>query len=114
MVVLESMMSTMKLGPNSDNLIPVNSNTQAPAPKSGAAGSVAKEKATKTAGVAVTVSTLARTLEAAKAGDTAEIDTAKVAAVRDALQNGTYTVNPEAIADKMLANAQELLQRTRS
>jgi negative regulator of flagellin synthesis FlgM len=113
MVVLESMMSNMKLSPT-DKSIPVSPNAQAPASKGGAVGSVAKEKTTKAAGVAVTVSTLARTLEAAKAGDTAEVDTAKVTAVRDALQKGTYTVNPEAIADKMLANAQELLQRTRS
>jgi negative regulator of flagellin synthesis FlgM len=36
----------------------------------------------------------------------------KVAAVRSAIQDGSYVVNPEAIADKLLANAQEMLKRT--
>jgi negative regulator of flagellin synthesis FlgM len=32
--------------------------------------------------------------------------------VKAAIQDGTFTVNAEAIADKLLANAQELLNRT--
>lgn len=67
----------------------------------------------KSAGVAVTVSTTARTLEQVSRGDTAEVDTDKVNAVRSAIEQGTYVVNAEAIADKLLANAQEMLDRTR-
>lgn len=37
---------------------------------------------------------------------------AKVEAVRSAIEQGTYVVNPEVIADKLLANAQEMLNRT--
>ena len=36
-------------------------------------------------------------------------DTAKVQRISDAIRNGQFKVNPEAIADKLIANAQELL-----
>ena len=42
------------------------------------------------------------------------IDTAKVAHVRQALQNGTYKVNPEVIADKLISNAKELVRGSSS
>ena len=38
-----------------------------------------------------------------------EFDAAKVERIRAAIAAGTYTVNPEAIADKLIANAQEVL-----
>jgi negative regulator of flagellin synthesis FlgM len=60
------------------------------------------------------VSTLARTLAASRSDETADVDTEQVDSVRAAIQNGTYKVNPEAIADKLLANAQEMLNRTRN
>ncbi len=63
-------------------------------------------------GVAVTVSTAVRTLEQANRGEAADIDMEKVNAVRQAIEDGTYVVNPEVIADKLLANAQEMLNRT--
>ena len=44
-------------------------------------------------------------LEGAEGGFDAE----KVKRVRDAIADGTYKINPEAIADKLIANAQELL-----
>lgn len=108
----------MKIGQSSDNPIPV-STTATPTPSRGgqsasATANVAAAKSTQSAGVAVTVSTLARTLEAVKSGETADVDMAKVNSVRAAIQKGTYVVNPEAIADKLLANAQEMLNRTRN
>ena len=45
---------------------------------------------------------------------TADVDMEKVSAVRTAIEQGTYVVDPQAIADKLLANAQELLDRTRN
>jgi len=62
------------------------------------------------AGASVSVSALARTLEATRRGDLGDIDQTKVDEVKAAIADGTYKVDPEAIADKLLANAQEMLQ----
>ena len=107
----------MKIGQPSDNPIPV-STTATPVPSragqsASSTASDAAAKSTQSAGVAVTMSTLSRTLAATNRGETADVDTAKVDSVRSAIQQGTYVVNPEAIADKLLANAQEMLNRTR-
>jgi negative regulator of flagellin synthesis FlgM len=108
----------MKIGQPSDNSIPVNTAASVSPPKGGpsavATANAAATTSTQSAGVAVTVSTLARSLSAAKTGDTAEVDMAKVDSVRSAIQQGTFKVNPDAIADKLLANAQEMLNRTRN
>jgi negative regulator of flagellin synthesis FlgM len=84
------------------------------APKSGpAAGSSAKAvQSTRSAGVAVSVSQQARALEQSASDVASDVDTQKIAAVRAAIQDGTFAVNAEAIADKLLANAQEMLKRT--
>jgi negative regulator of flagellin synthesis FlgM len=67
----------------------------------------------RSAGVSVTVSTQARGLEEAKRSSHTDIDTHKVATVKAAIADGTYTVNAEAIADKLLSNAQDVLSRIR-
>lgn len=41
----------------------------------------------------------------------ADFDAGKVERISDAIGRGQYSVNAEAIADKLLANAQELLSR---
>ena len=66
---------------------------------------------TASAGVPVTVSAAARSLDIPAGSG---IDEAKVASVRAAIADGTFTTDSGAIADKLLANAQELLSRTRS
>ncbi|WP_114972578.1 flagellar biosynthesis anti-sigma factor FlgM [Rhodoferax ferrireducens] len=108
----------MKIGQPSDNPISVNTTAPAVPSKGGqsaiSTANVAAAKSTQSAGVAVTVSTLARSLGAAKSGDTADVDMEKVKSVRAAIQQGTYVVDAEAIADKLLANAQELVDRNRS
>lgn len=45
------------------------------------------------------------------AGDGA-FDAAKVERISQSIRDGSFKVNPEAIADKLIANAQELLART--
>ena len=40
---------------------------------------------------------------------TAEFDAEKVARIAKAIDDGTFKIDPEAIADKLIANAQELL-----
>jgi len=45
-------------------------------------------------------------------GGAPEFDSEKVSRIAQAIREGKFTVNPEAIADKLIANAQELLSRT--
>ncbi len=105
----------MKIGQTSDIPVAVTPATQTPPQKAaGQTASATAAKDAKSTGVAVTVSTLARTLEQANRGEAADVDTEKVDSVRSAIEQGTYVVNAEAIADKLLANAQEMLNRTRS
>ena len=95
------------------NLTSLGKNAPAPKPGQGAPESASSSAAqsTRSAGVAVTVSTLARSLEKPEATQPGDIDTGKVASVKAAIQDGSYVVNAEAIADKLLSNAQEMLNR---
>jgi negative regulator of flagellin synthesis FlgM len=45
---------------------------------------------------------------------TADFDADKVKRISDAIENGTFKVNPEAIADKLIANANEVLGKVSS
>lgn len=106
----------MKIGQPSDLPIvptpPTSANTPAATPKAGQGAAATASQTASSAGVAVTVSTRARALEQANRGEPADMDMAKVDAVRSAIEQGTYVVNAEVIADKLLANAQEMLNRT--
>ena len=108
----------MKIGQTPDNSIQTQLSNAASTQKAGqnasasAAASSGAAQSTRAAGVAVTVSTLARGLEKTGRNEGANVDTQKVASVRAAIEGGTYAVNPEAIADKLLSNAQEMLNRT--
>lgn len=54
---------------------------------------------------------LSHTAKALLDGADGGFDQAKVDRVRQSISDGTYKINPEAIADKLIANAQELLGR---
>lgn len=73
-------------------------------------GPSARNSAAAEGGVKVAISAQATTL-AADAGD-GSFDAAKVARVSQAIKDGSYKVNAEAIADKLIGNARELLERT--
>lgn len=101
----------MKIGqlpdiPSSANPTGAKKTEQAPTPAPAKAVAPAA-----TAGVAVTVSKLARSLGQAEMDP--DIDAERVAQVKSAIENGTFKANPEVIADKMLSNAQEMLNRVR-
>lgn len=80
--------------------------TAAPA-AGGAAAGVASAAA---AGVPVTFSTAARALDQTGRNQ-GDFDAGKVKAIRSAIESGSFKVDAEVIADKMLANTQELLSR---
>jgi negative regulator of flagellin synthesis FlgM len=107
----------MKIGQPSDNSIPSSTSTQSAATKAAQSPTTTAiataAKGTQAAGVAVTMSSLARSLESTNRGQGADMDIKKVEAVKSAIQQGTYKVDAEAIADKLLSNAQEMLDRTR-
>jgi negative regulator of flagellin synthesis FlgM len=85
---------------------------QAKSPASAVEGAAKDAAAVSTAGVPVTVSTAARALDQTSRS-TGDFDASKVKAVRAAIEKGTFSVDAEAIADKMLSNAQEILARSR-
>jgi negative regulator of flagellin synthesis FlgM len=95
----------MKIGNPADKPLapPVTLTPQGPAAPSAAVGS------TTSPGTTVALSPTATTLMTT--GATAEFDAAKVSRIAQAIAEGKFTVNPEAIADKLIANAQELLSR---
>ncbi|MFT4241268.1 MAG: flagellar biosynthesis anti-sigma factor FlgM [Acidovorax sp.] len=85
---------------------------QAKAPASASEQAQSAAAAASVAGVPVTVSTTVRSLtgSARLQGD---FDADKVKSVRESIDNGTFEVDAEAIADKLLSNAQEQLSRQR-
>ncbi|MBO9676958.1 flagellar biosynthesis anti-sigma factor FlgM [Paenacidovorax monticola] len=105
----------MKIGQNPDiaNALSqagsAKQQAKTPAP---AAEAVAKSATAAAAGVPVTFSNTARGLDAASRNQ-GDFDAGKVKAVRNAIDNGTFTIDAEAIADKLLANAQEVMSRSR-
>jgi negative regulator of flagellin synthesis FlgM len=90
------------------------SNSPAAKPEASASGTAKAiaAQSSSSPGVAVTVSNLARGLEKASRSSGADVDVQKVATVKASIQDGTFVVNPEAIADKLLSNAQEMFKRT--
>lgn len=73
-----------------------------------------ERKAPPSPSVGVTVSDAARALEQAGGSEAPEVDMDKVNAMRQAISQNSFSVNAEAIADKLLANARETLGRTTS
>ena len=101
----------MKIGNPADkrNLAPADNATAAAkgAGKPAEQAAAAAAPAAADAGVKVQLSSGAESLRAGT--DAPEFDAAKVDRIARAIADGSYQVNAEAIADKLIANAQELL-----
>lgn len=66
----------------------------------------------QTPGSGVTV-TLSSQSQVSGSSNTDVIDTGKVEAMKSAIANGSFTINAEAIADKLISNAREMLTASR-
>jgi negative regulator of flagellin synthesis FlgM len=113
----------MKIGPNPSEVTNLSANRSAqpvsapaPAPKADATAQTQTQAASSggaaAVGVPVSVSRLAKTLSAAgqTSGADPKFNAGKVQSVRDALANGTYKADSQAIADGLLADAEDFLR----
>ena len=105
----------MKIGHPADKPLPAPAAGTTAAPAEGA-----KAAAAVGAGAAVAASTVDPSATVAlsstastllSSGAAGEFDAEKVARVSGAIADGSFKINPEAIADKLIANAQELLTK---
>lgn len=102
----------MKIGPANLQLVsPATGQTEA-APGARPASSAAAPGGASAPGATVELSEVAASLRAE--GMTPEFDADKVARISQAIAEGNFQVNPGVIADKLIANARELLDRTGS
>jgi len=104
----------MKIGHPADKPLPAPAAGTPAAPAEAAAKATAGAHATGAANVdasaTVALSSTASTLLSGGAVS-GEFDADKVARISAQLADGSFKVNPEAIADKLIANAQELLAK---
>jgi negative regulator of flagellin synthesis FlgM len=110
----------MKIGPTGDAPVPNTNGTSSttgtngasratPAETGKAQGSPAAQVITGEASATVALSSAASTLMDGLNEATADFNAEKVSRITQALANGSYKVNPEVIADKLIANAKEVL-----
>lgn len=101
----------MKVGQNNELLTQLQQSQKnaAAEKKAGSVGeTVLRTTQSAGAGVPVTVSNSARSLDV-NAKTPGDIDVAKVRAMREAIANGTFRVDAGSIADKLLSDAGSLL-----
>ena len=91
----------MKIGALDSQPVPTSSGSER-RPSPPRAGSAAEPSAR------VELSSQAALLDG---GSAADFDAAKVERIAQSIRDGSFRVDPEAIADKLIANAQELLAR---
>jgi negative regulator of flagellin synthesis FlgM len=116
--VVDQQECDMKIGTPLDKpLVPSGTGKAAPKDPLGSRGTAVDGSMTS-AGASATENTKVSLSSAALAASSgapasADFDAAKVAAFQQAIQGGKFKMDPEAIADRLLSNAQELLSRTR-
>ena len=102
----------MKVGNNAERLAQLQQtqNQASVDKKAGTAGeTLQRTTQAAAAGVPVTVSDSVRSLDV-NAKNQGDIDVAKVRAMREAIANGTFSVNAGAVADKLLGDASDFLR----
>jgi negative regulator of flagellin synthesis FlgM len=101
----------MKIGQQPDNTPALGQVAQSATPKAGQSAAPVGKGDRKAPGVGVTVSSQTRALE--RSDNASDVDNSKVNAVRQSIEQKSFVVNAEAIADKLLANAREMLDRSK-
>ena len=103
----------MKVGHPADKPAPINgAGSTSPAQEAAKAPSAAAIPATADPSASVALSSAASTLLDNESS--ANFDAEKVARIAKAIDDGTFKINPEVIADKLIANAKELLTKSAS
>lgn len=75
------------------------------------AGKAKAGKAAADAGSQVELSSTASSLIAGAGSEDGSFDTEKVSRIAKAIEEGKFTINADAIADKLIANASEMVSR---
>ncbi len=104
----------MKIGHSADKPLPAPAAGTPAAPAEAAkasAGIRATGAANVDASATVALSSTASTL--LSSGAAGEFDADKVARIAGSIADGSFKINPEAIANKLIANAQELLTKVK-
>lgn len=102
----------MKIGNPADKIAPAIISTPAPASTTNAAASATAIPAKADASAKIELSSTASTL--LNGSSTPEFDAEKVARISKSIEDRSFKINPEAIADKLISNAQELLGKVQA
>jgi negative regulator of flagellin synthesis FlgM len=100
----------MKIGSPADKPLVAPATTGKTAPGEATAKAAANPTAAE-ASAQVDISAEAASLLKGVGASNAEFDAEKVARISQAIADGSFKVDPAAIADKLIANAQELLTK---
>ena len=104
----------MKIGNPAEKLAP------APAPAAAAPATNGTAQAVSTSAIPAKADPSAKIQLSSTAsnlltgGSSAEFDAEKVSRISKSIEDGTFKINPEAIADKLISNAAELLGKVQS
>lgn len=101
----------MKIGPLENKPAGVDRVAPSGAERKGDAAKAGQTARSGDASATVALSSTAAELSQGGVAD-ASFDQAKVERIAQAIRDGNYQINAEAIADKLIANAQELLGKT--
>ena len=100
----------MKIGNPADKPAPAPGACTGPVAAHGHASTPASAIPT-TADQSATIELSSTAATLLSSGTTSEFDAEKVARISKSIDDGTFSINPEAIADKLIANAHEALAK---
>ena len=98
----------MKIGHNPDKPVALPA-ASSPTPANDAAKAQASTAIPGTADASAKIALSSEAASLIAGGSNTEFDAEKVARISQAIDDGTFKINPEVIADKLISNAQELL-----